>query len=64
MLHKACDRKCSVEKIAGRELKSLVAKMNWLTVNRQLWSDSHSADWEFLMCALENCRVCELAIAL
>jgi hypothetical protein len=40
MLHKDYNRKCSVEKSLIVKLEGLDAKMNWLAVNRQSWSDS------------------------
>jgi hypothetical protein len=43
MLHKDYDRKCSVKKrILVVSLKGLVAKTNWLAVDRQPQSNSDS----------------------
>jgi hypothetical protein len=39
MLHKNNDRKSSVDKTEVVILKGLGAKMNWLAVNRQSWSN-------------------------
>jgi hypothetical protein len=47
VVHKDYNRKCSVEKNVGRESQRLVAKTNWLAVNRQAVSNSDSNfDWE------------------
>jgi hypothetical protein len=43
MLNEDYDRRCLLEIInAGRESQGIVAKTNWLAVNRQSWSDSDS----------------------
>jgi hypothetical protein len=57
MLHKDYNDKCSVKKILVVSLKRLVTKTNWLTVNRQSWSNSDSDLGDSLETAVRRVEV-------